>query len=318
MATALPEQEHAEHATSRRAERTALRYLAAFVCIGLALYVLPFVAERLPALQPYAASDWGGVLDQSYNLQNANADVVIFGDSSALYGVDTPRLSTEFGMKVINLPQSIGSLGVNGDLPLRKYLAGNRPPRIIVFYLAPWDRDFSTASDRYSYEGSEQIVRNGSAADLLHLLRTKPRLLGVFPLQFYLVHSSLTRIWNPGTAWPKPHNGFMPYPPSLPGPITGRCAIPQYLVNLTSDRSLRELLATYSGKGSEVVTVLAAVPQCTGVEQLMARFGSALTVLPHTYFANDTLLVHVRADHTDETTARVANILRGRLAEQQR
>ncbi len=313
MTTALTEQERAEHVTSRRAEGTALRYLAAFALICVVMYVLPIVLERLPALQPYAGSDWGLMLDHSYNLQNTNADIVIFGDSSALYGIDTPRLSTELGLKVINLPQSIGSLVVSGDLPLRKYLAANKPPRMIIFYFTPWNLDFETAADDHSYEGTEQLVRHGSGAELMHVLRVKPRRLLTFPLSFYLVHSSLTRLWTSGGFKSTMQNGFSPYPANLEGPLIASCTIPQQLVNSSTDRSLQKLRTDFAHEGTEMVTVLAPVPQCKGADQLKARLGSSLDVMPHGDFANDMMLVHLRADHAAEATERLAGILRPQL-----
>jgi hypothetical protein len=315
MATQLLEREPAEHVTSRRAEHTAFRYLLAFLFIGVVIYLLPLLAERIPALQPYSASEWGFTLDHGYDLHHTNADIVIFGDSSALYGVDTPRLSTQLGMKAINLPQSIGSLVVSGDLSLRKYLAVNRPPRMIVFYLAPWNRDFGSASDEYSYEGTEQVLRHATNAELLHLLRNKPDQLILFPLRFYLVHSALTSLWVVDGPHLPVHDGFVSLPASVMGPMHGRCTIAPQLLRVTSDRSLQQMLSTFSRAGTQLVTVLAPVPRCDGVDQLSARFGAALTVLPPQYFSNDGLLVHTLAGYTDQTTDRVATILQAGLAQ---
>jgi hypothetical protein len=315
MATVVPHQEYAEHASSHRAERTALRYLAVFALIGVVLYAIPFIAERIPSVQPYSGSDWGLILDNSYNLRNTNADVVIFGDSSALYGIDTPRLSAQLGLKVINLPQSIGSLVVSGDLTLRKYMAENRPPRIIVFYLTPWNLDFNSASDEHSYEGMEQMVRHGSRAELLGILRTKPQRLLSFPLSFYLVPSKLTQLWDMSSGiHTLTHAGFLPYPVTAFSPITGDCVIPSKLLNLTSDRSLQKLRTSFGPAGAEMITILAPIPKCAGAQQLADLLGSSLTVMPSQDFVDDAFLVHLLASHTDETTDRVAAVLRKSLA----
>jgi hypothetical protein len=188
------EQERAPHITSSRADHTALRYLGSSL-LGCALvYIVPFLAERLPALQRYSGSSWGLTYGSRYNLAGTNADAVIFGDSSALYGIDTPRFSATLGVKVINLPQSIGSIVINGDIPLRHYLAQNKPPQLIVFYFSPWDLDFDAVSGPKVYEGTEQMLRHGTMSEILHLLRTKPKRLLSFPLTFYRMSSSMTQL----------------------------------------------------------------------------------------------------------------------------
>ena len=124
----------APHATSRSAERIGLRYLAILFIIPLAAFIFPYVAERSQFLQDATLSRLGQVLDYSYRATNQNADVVVFGDSAALYNIDPARLSASLGLKVINLPNTRDSLVVAGDETLRRYLRNNRPPRLIVLY----------------------------------------------------------------------------------------------------------------------------------------------------------------------------------------
>jgi hypothetical protein len=314
MVTALVEPEIAPHVTSRSAEHVAMKYLMILLSVGIVMYLLPFLMERLTVFQPFSVSDWGNVLDHSYNLAGTDADIVIFGDSSALYGIDTPRLSAELGLRVINLPQSIGSLVIMGDLPLRRYLSQNKTPRIILLYMTPWNRDFNAVPDVHAYEGTEQLVRHGTASELRHLLRTRPREILSFPLSFYLVGSSSTRLWNPGGIHFTPNDGFLPYRSTIAGPIAGDCAIPPQLLNLTSDRTLQQLQNSFRPTGARIVTMLAPIPNCAGAKQIANRLGASLMVLPSYDFADDTFLVHPIASHSAETTDRVAAELRKWLA----
>ncbi len=313
MNTAI-EQERAPHITSSRAEHTARRYIGLFLLACALMYMVPFLAERLPALQRYSGSNWGLLLDHSYNLAGTNADIVIFGDSSALYGIDTLRLSAMLGFKAINLPQSIGSIVVNGDIPLRRYLAQNKPPQLIVFYFSPWDLDFDTVNDPKVYEGTEQLLRHGTTAEVLNLLRTSPMNLITFPLMFYRAGSSITQLWiPPGQKIVPPRSGFQPYPKTPYGPLPDNCALPTSTLIQTSDRSLQQLLRNFRHAGTEIIPVLGPIPQCKDADRMVARFGPSLAVMPAKAFADDKYFAHILSTQTDASTDRLAAILRPHL-----
>ena len=313
MNTAI-EQERAPHITSTRAERTARRYIGLFLLACALMYMMPFLAERLPALQRYSGSSWGLLLDHSYNLAGTDADIVIFGDSSALYGIDTPRLSAALGVKAINLPQSIGSLVVNGDIPLRRYLAQNKTPQLIVFYFSPWDLDFDAVNDPKVYEGTEQLLRHGTMPEILHMLRTNPTNLLTFPLMFYRAGSTMTQLWAPrGQESGTPRSGFQPYPKAAYGPLPDSCVLPVSVLNKTSDRSLQQLLRDFRNTSTHIIPVLGPIPQCKYADRVAASFGPSLAAMPAKAFANDKYFAHILSTQTDASTDRLAAILRPHL-----
>jgi hypothetical protein len=277
------------------------------------LYILPFVLERAPALQRISGSDWGLRLDYTYTLANTNADVVIFGDSSALYGIDAPRLSRELGLHVINLPQSIGTLVVNEDRPLLYYLAHNKPPRIIVFTVMPWNRDFHAVSNALVYEGIEQVIRHGSSSSIVDAARAYPRDLATFPLSFYLVQSRFTQLPKSTQPSYQLRDGSEPY--SASGlPISGTCAFSREQLAAHSDRSMRQLQADAAQRGIPSLSLVSPVPQCANVDRLKAFYGPALTVMPANYFADDHYLAHLLQDHRNDVTGQLAIQVRATLA----
>jgi hypothetical protein len=305
------EQERVPHITSSRAEHTARRYIGLFLLICGLIYILPFFAERLPALQRYSGSSWGLLLDHSYNLAGTDADIVIFGDSSALYGIDTPRLSATLGVKAINLPQSIGSIVVNGDIPLRRYLAQNKPPQLIVFYFSPWDLDFDAVNDPKVYEGTEQLLRHGTMPEILHMLRTNPRNLITFPLMFYRAGSSITQLWaTAGQKIVPPRSGFEPYPETPYGPLPDNCVLSPSVLTQSSDQSLQRLLSNYHNTSAKTLPVLSPIPQCKAADRIAARFGPSLAIMPAKAFADDKYFAHILSTQTDASTDRLAAILR--------
>ena len=69
------------------------RYLLLLLLVPGLGYLLMFPLVKFPQLgfDRWGGSKWAPVLDYSYHAAGANADRVIFGDSSAFLGID-PRL----------------------------------------------------------------------------------------------------------------------------------------------------------------------------------------------------------------------------------
>ena len=80
----------------------------------------------------------GSALEYGFTASGVNADIILFGESSAVMGIDPRLAARSLGMKVINIPNSLGSLNVTGDMALSHYLRVNRRPKLIVFYLGAW------------------------------------------------------------------------------------------------------------------------------------------------------------------------------------
>jgi hypothetical protein len=123
------------------------RYVFWLLAFTATIWLLPFIFVRLPGFLRWSGSNYGSMLEYSFASSNANADVVIFGDSSALFGIDPLQMSAKLGLKTINLPNTMSSLPVTDDMALRQYLAHSAPPRLIVFYFAPWNLNFSNIDD---------------------------------------------------------------------------------------------------------------------------------------------------------------------------
>src|ERR1700753_1737258 len=132
--------------TKRTAASDEFRhYLVWLAALPLLVYLIGFVLVRIPSYERWGGSSWGPILDYAFQAKGENADVVIFGDSSALFAVNPMQMSKQLGLKVINLPNTIGGLPVVGDMALGRYLAGSRPPKLIVFYFTAWDLDYESA-----------------------------------------------------------------------------------------------------------------------------------------------------------------------------
>jgi hypothetical protein len=72
-------------------------------------------------------------------LRNADCQVLIYGDSSAMVGVDPATLEADTGLSACNIADFAGMMRLNGTMVLDDYLAHNRRPEYLVVLLAPED-----------------------------------------------------------------------------------------------------------------------------------------------------------------------------------
>src|SRR5579875_2859422 len=145
------------------------RYAQYFLCatvIPLLLWVAAFPLVCSRSYEQWGETQWGPVLEFPFEAGTPDADVVVFGDSSAFLGVDPKLVNAELGVRSVVLPGTVGSLPVIGDAPLRAYLEHHKKPRLIVLYFTIWDLDFSHMAPGRLFEGEEMMLRHGSAAEM--------------------------------------------------------------------------------------------------------------------------------------------------------
>lgn len=76
---------------------------------------------------------WHGMTYRMDHEAGANCDVVIYGDSTAMTGLDPRVIEAETGLKTCNLALPFMTVAATGTMALDHYLAENRPPKFIVF-----------------------------------------------------------------------------------------------------------------------------------------------------------------------------------------
>lgn len=129
----VTEVQHSPLATRRR-----LRVYVAVLCVfpfALIAFTLWWVTtdsylRHIPF--PYISNTGYGS-----KLRNADCDVVIDGDSTALVGVLPRIVDQRTGLKTCNIAEVAGIKFVSGNVVLDDYLAHNRRPRFLVFVFAP-------------------------------------------------------------------------------------------------------------------------------------------------------------------------------------
>lgn len=300
--------------------RGYLRYLAWVFALPLLGYLLVFPLVMFPQLgfDRWGGSKWAPVLDYSYRAAPVNADVVVFGDSSAFLGVDPRLIDSQLGTRTVVLPNTVGSLQVTGDMALRRYLANNRPPKAIVFYFTPWDLDFRHSSPpQFVFEGEEVLLRNGSLREIAAYAVHHPRAMLMFPFQMNALvdaHGLKLALTTDRRAQTVAARGHMDYTDPI-GPIGSRCTLPAADLHGQNLSPISALMQRYARPGTRVFLYLSPIPGCEnagklnippvqGVQTLSAR------TLPPEWFAADGLYAHVLPPHVRVETALLADALR--------
>jgi hypothetical protein len=114
-------------------------YCWVVVAIPLASLIIAFCLARAPGFRSAHKYGWYGRSDATYATHGANCEVLIFGDSTAITGLDARKLQDETHLAVCNISQTLGVLSVLGFAPLDRFLENNQKPKFLVLQFAPQD-----------------------------------------------------------------------------------------------------------------------------------------------------------------------------------
>lgn len=302
-------------------KREALRYIAALFLIPFLGYIGAFVVERLALWPNLTLSRWGHILDYDYKVHDQDADVVIFGDSSALYGVDIVRLSQQLHRKVINIPNTLGSLPVTRDEPLQRYLRTNRPPQLIVFYFIPWDLNAGNENNVFVYEGEEMLFRHGTWRQAWDYARRRPSEVLLFPLRFYASSLQVRAALLPHHALKIPVTlGHVELEDHRP--LRNTCSIPADFSRLRNNAFIRSLVKTFTSGSTETLVYMAPIPGCAHATNFAQGPYSELGatppgVLPPSDFADDSRYAHALPGAVPAITDLLAQSVRAKIGSDQ-
>jgi hypothetical protein len=125
-----------------------------------------------------ADPSWVQASSMLYVSHNAPCEVVLYGDSTAITGLDPDAIQAATHLRTCNIAQTKGALVVLGTSALDIYLAHNPRPRYLLFQFSAADFYKPTHwSDSYSYmEGAIDLLRFYPATEFAHQLLRHPEL----------------------------------------------------------------------------------------------------------------------------------------------
>lgn len=258
----------------------------------LLLFVLPLLA--IPAFIHLGSSDfflhhgasvWVQSNDAVFGMRDRDCDVLIFGDSTAMTGINPDVVERNTGFKTCNIAVTNAVLAVTHNLTLNRYLANNAKPRVLLIQLSP--DGFQPESNIWNQtvypEGLLELLRHGSPAESRHVLLTHPQQAIAFAgyAAGFALYAMGKDIWfhatnlRPEEDTVTIRNGFFtpPSPPSTscePGatfsnPRAGG-GYPRAVVG--------EFESDYATRSGIVLVNVAPIPSC---DQNLAAFSSELS-----------------------------------------
>lgn len=182
MSLPLERNQTTPDANDKTAQATSLQTRPA-VLYCLVVLLLPLLAVpafiglgRSDYFLRHGASFWVRSNDAVFNMQDRHCDVVVFGDSTAMTGIDPVAVESQSGFHTCNIAVTNAVLAVTGNLTLDKFLAHNEHPRVLVFQLSP--DDFQEANRVWHHtiyaEGLLELLRHGAPSEARRVLLTHP------------------------------------------------------------------------------------------------------------------------------------------------
>jgi hypothetical protein len=132
--------ENALQETTRPSVMARLRYqLYLMVILGIpaAFLLSSIVLVRSSSFSRIAGDPFLLNPDYAFSLQNVDCGILIYGDSTAVTGIDPTVVSRVTGLKSCNIAQSKSALEVTGLIALDTYLRNNKPPKYLLIQFAP-------------------------------------------------------------------------------------------------------------------------------------------------------------------------------------
>ncbi len=301
MSAALPAIAARARATRRRSN----------LCYCLILVLLPLFA--IPGFITLGSSDfflhhgasvWVQANDKVFDTRDRDCDVLVFGDSTAMTGIDPDRIEEQTGFKTCNIAVTNAVLAITGNLTLDHFLAHNHQPRILLIQLAPDGfQPNSTVWHQTIYaEGLLELLRHGRPGEARHVLVTHP----AEAVSFAGYAAGFTAWYGIKEAWFRAtslrpeedtvtvRNGFF----TPPSPARTSCSPATSIVSPPSPQQIafsRSLVSDYRDRYADrtgiVLVNVAPIPDC---DQNLAAYSAQLTgitsnellALPVGYFNN--------------------------------
>lgn len=158
-----------------------------FLLLAAALLILPSQWFALRSQNAYLIN-----LGYGARLRGEDCQILIYGDSSAMVGVNPSIIQARTGLSACNIAEFQPMTALNGTVILDTYLDHNKPPRFLIFLFAPENLDPQSQRHNGPFEAIVYRLRQPhKLASLLFLASYHPEeLVGWVEsgLRFTLVH----------------------------------------------------------------------------------------------------------------------------------
>lgn len=290
----------AGHECEDRERKSAAAWYSVMVVLLPLLAIPAFIAlGRSDFFVHHGASVWVQSNDAVFDMRGRQCDVLVYGDSTAMTGIDPDVVADSTGFRTCNISVTNAVLAVTGNLTLDNYLAHNARPKVLVIQLSPDDFEQENRVWHHTIyaEGLLEQLRHGSPSESRKLLVSHPHEAVSFAgyAAGYTAYYAIKDAWYRTTHiraeedMVQVRNGFFT-PPAPPRTYCDASA----KVNDLSRGRFPKMLAddfrrTYERRNSVVLVDVAPIPLCDRnlaayASQLEGITSNSLQALPIEYF----------------------------------
>jgi len=246
-----------------------------FQAYALLMLIIPalFLSSSIPIVRSksFPAESGDPFLlnpDYAFSLKHVDCEVVIYGDSTALTGLDPTVVSRATGFKTCNIAQARSIVGILGMLALDTYLRNNVPPKYIVMQFAP-ETLSGSKSNFFWPEGLTLLLRKKSLFEALPTFIRHP--VEAYHFSIWAIKARVASFIKPPIDFAsteaifRSRGGLL----ILPKFAETHCLNDIAYVQPTVDwvHSLKE---QYSRNGTRVVINVSPLPTCSPIAALVA------------------------------------------------
>jgi hypothetical protein len=201
--------------------------------------------------------------DYAFSLHHVDCDIVIYGDSTALTGLDPTIVSRATGLKTCNIAQAQSIVQILGMLALDTYLKNNAPPKYIVMQFAP-ETLSRGRNDFFWPEGLTLLLRKRSLFEALPTLIRHPA--QAYNFSVWAIKAKVASLIKPPSDFAsteaifRSHGGLL----ILPKSAQTHCSNDVPYIQPTADW-VHGLKDKYAHHGTRVLINVSPLPTCSPV-----------------------------------------------------
>ncbi len=261
----------------------ALRYSALVALLPLIAIPIFILLGQSDFFLHHGASVWVRSNDAIFNMHGRECDVLVYGDSTAMTGINPDVVESHTGFRTCNIAVTNAVLAVTDNLTLNHFLENNAKPKVLLIQLSPDGfQQENHAWRRTIYaEGLLELLRHGSPQEARHVLVTHPQEAIAFAgyAAGFSAYYAIKDVWFHTTHMRADEdmvtvrNGFF----TPPAPARTSCEAASATVNDAQGAFPRTLVAdyraNYADKSGMVLVNVAPIPAC---DENLAAYKSEL------------------------------------------
>jgi hypothetical protein len=249
----------------------ALLFSALFTGVGITWFAISVATSRgFPQLM---FTPYNQVENYAFSLNHQDCEVLIFGDSSAMTGVDPVKIEELTHRKACNISQTQPTVAATGTLTLDLYLKQNAVPKYLVIQLSPDTFYQAHGLDTLAaFDPIMLMLRHdpgyGTAKKLLQNMAPTLRFLSVVLQARYrpdrAYGATFFALYTRPIADYYAHKGFL----SMPKPSERGCGVAKPLGEVADFGWIEEARSRYSAMGAKVLVLVSPIPECDSQREI--------------------------------------------------